>query len=154
VAEASEGGIQVQVRVRLRGLSEATVRRISELKEEPKWMLDFHLGHDEYAFRATPFSGYIGSYRLEFVLAVETKQATQQEGERSRFLAARAKQEQLLVANSATAGQSELHATAFLTAPLDTLLCARLENICHVCSVEKIGCVVQVFLLADFYYFC
>jgi hypothetical protein len=107
-------------------LSEATLSRISELKQEPKRMLDFHLGPDEYVFRAIPFGGYVGSYGLEFALAVETKQVAQLEAECSGFLVVRAELEQLLVAKSAAAGQSELHATTVLATPLDTLLCARL----------------------------
>jgi len=57
-----------------KGLPEATVRRISELKVELKRVLGFHLGPDEKAFRGIPFGGHVGSYGLEFTLVVEMKQ--------------------------------------------------------------------------------
>lgn len=107
------------------GLSAAIVCRTSKLKVEPKRMQHFHLSPDEYVFLAIPFSGYVGSYGLEFALVVETTQVTQQEAECSGFLVVRAEPEQLLVAKSDAAGQSKLHATAILAAPLDRLLCAR-----------------------------
>jgi hypothetical protein len=29
-----------------------------------------------------------------------------------------------------------------------------MKNICHACSIEKLGCVVQVFFIVDICYFC